>query len=394
MSLFRRGNVWWYEFWFANRRVRESAKTTSKTLAKAAEQTRRRALETGFNNLEDAREERVRTIREIAAGYLESYRLRNPRSATFAEYAVGHVTRVLGDKMLVDVNEQTVKHYQDARLRENTAPKSINEEVGFLLRLMDTAGDVLRARLRKKSLLKLKTRARIAKAFTPGEKTRLTETAAKARSPHLYPALMLALNTGMRDAVMKNLTWAQIDFEKRYLSVGRSKTEAREGRTIPLNSVLYDALASYAEWYQFRFGELHPEWYVFPYGKPRPNDPTRPVKTLKTAWHNLRKKAGHSGPLARQPAHAHHGPGRERRERSDHHGYRRTRLEANAEALQPHPHGGEACRARIDRSKANRHAEPGKRAEQLATTHICAAGGNGVPTKVPTVVKKLRVKSG
>ena len=26
MSLFRRGNVWWYEFWFANRRagVREN----------------------------------------------------------------------------------------------------------------------------------------------------------------------------------------------------------------------------------------------------------------------------------------------------------------------------------------------------------------------------------
>ncbi len=46
----------------------------------------------GFNNLEDAREERVRTIREIAEEYLESYRLRNSRFATFAEYAVGDVT--------------------------------------------------------------------------------------------------------------------------------------------------------------------------------------------------------------------------------------------------------------------------------------------------------------
>jgi hypothetical protein len=43
MSVFRRGDIWWYEFWFANRRVRESAKTASKTLAKAAEQQRRRA---------------------------------------------------------------------------------------------------------------------------------------------------------------------------------------------------------------------------------------------------------------------------------------------------------------------------------------------------------------
>jgi hypothetical protein len=134
MSLFKRGNVWWYEFWFANRRVRKSSKTGSKTLAKAAEQQRRPELERGFNNLEDAREDRVRTVREIAQDYLASYRLRNPRSARFAEYAVGHVQRILGDKMLVDINEHTIKHHQDIRLRQNTAPKSINEEVGFLLR--------------------------------------------------------------------------------------------------------------------------------------------------------------------------------------------------------------------------------------------------------------------
>ena len=48
----------------------------------------------------------------------QSYRLRNPRSSTFAEYALGHIKRLLGDKMLVDINEETVKEYQDARLRE------------------------------------------------------------------------------------------------------------------------------------------------------------------------------------------------------------------------------------------------------------------------------------
>jgi hypothetical protein len=70
------------------------------------------------------------------------------------------------------------------------------------------AGDVLRVRLRKKNLLKLKTGARIGKAFTPEEKARLIQAANEARSPHIYPALMLALNAGMRDAEMKTLTWA------------------------------------------------------------------------------------------------------------------------------------------------------------------------------------------
>ena len=68
---------------------------------------------------------------------------------------------------------------------------------------------------------------------------------------------MLALNAGMRDAEMKTLTWAQINFEKRYLAVGRSKTEAGEGRTIPLNSVLYEALSDYSKWYTKSPGRVH-----------------------------------------------------------------------------------------------------------------------------------------
>jgi hypothetical protein len=42
MSLYRRGNVWWYKFWFNGQLIRESSKSESKTLAKDAERTRRR----------------------------------------------------------------------------------------------------------------------------------------------------------------------------------------------------------------------------------------------------------------------------------------------------------------------------------------------------------------
>jgi hypothetical protein len=35
--------------------------------------------------------------------------------------------------MVVDVGDTVVKDYQKARLKEKTAPKSINAEVGFLL---------------------------------------------------------------------------------------------------------------------------------------------------------------------------------------------------------------------------------------------------------------------
>jgi integrase len=291
MAIFLRGDVWWYEFSFAGRRVRESSKSASKTLAKTAEQKRRRELEEGFNNFTDTRQARVRTVSDTADEYLESYRLRHPQSATFAVYAVRHIKRIIGNRMFVDCNEAVVVAYQNERLSEKAAPKTVNDEVGFLLRILGDQGDLLRLRLKKRKLLKLKVGKPIGKAYTAEEKERMLAEARKGRSPHIYPAIMLALNAGIRDAELKSLTWAQVDLAKGYLTVGKSKTEAGEGRTIPFNTALSETLREYAEWYEAVFGEMRPEWYLFPSGKPRPSDPTRPVTTLKTAWNTVREKA-------------------------------------------------------------------------------------------------------
>src|ERR1035437_550426 len=266
MSLFKRGDTWWYEFLFARRRVRESAKTTSKTVAKQAEQNRRRELERGFNGVEDNREDRIRTIRELGRLCPDEYRVRH-KGVVFAEYAVGNVIRHLGAVMAVDVTEQTVTAYQTTRLKEVAAPKTINEEIGFLLRLLGEAGDVIRTRLRRRKALKLAVPRGPGKAYTPEEKAAMLAAAKVARSRAIYPALMLALNTGERDAEIRGLQWERVDLTKAILTVGVSKTEAGEGRTIPLNSVLLGAMVEYSQWYTQRFGTIKPEWFVFPFGK-------------------------------------------------------------------------------------------------------------------------------
>jgi integrase len=151
-------------------------------------------------------------------------------------------------------------------------------------------------------------------AFSATEKDNLLEAASltvpekgtKAhhgtRSPNIFPALALALNTGMRDAEIRNLTWAQIDFEKRFLTVGKAKTNAGEGRTIPLNSFLLSVLADHARWHMEKFGITKPEWYLFPgradkpvKGQERPLDPSKPITSLKTAWRNVKARAGVEG---------------------------------------------------------------------------------------------------
>ena len=149
--------------------------------------------------------------------------------------------------MAVDVTERTVTAYQTTRLKEGAAPKTINEEVGFLLRLLGEAGEVIRARSRRRKTLKLAVPRGPGKAYTPAEKQAMLETARKARSRAIYPALMLALNTGERDAEIRGLQWGRVDLVKAVLTVGASKTEAGEGRTIPLNSALLEVMTEYAK---------------------------------------------------------------------------------------------------------------------------------------------------
>ena len=294
MSVFQRGRVWWFKFYFAGREIKESSRSRSKTVAKEAEKQRRRELEEGFHNLGNVREQRIRPLKDIIDEYLVGYRLRN-RAPRFAKYALGHVSRLLGNRLTVDVDASAVLKFQEDRLREGAAPKSINEEVRFLLKMLGDPGEIVRAQLRKEKQLKLKVRIQIGKAFDAPETIKLSAEVAKSRSPHIYMAYTLARNAGLRDGEIKTLTWWQINLTDRFLTVGRAKTEAGEGRTIPFNDELHEAIVQHRAQYEVKFGPIQPQWYIFPFGRPRPSDPTRHVTTLKTAWNTVRRNAKVTG---------------------------------------------------------------------------------------------------
>ena len=74
MAVFKRGKVWWYEFIFAGRRVRESAKTSRKTIAGEAERNRRLELEKTLSGMSiEKRESRIRSVSDVVKTYEGHY---------------------------------------------------------------------------------------------------------------------------------------------------------------------------------------------------------------------------------------------------------------------------------------------------------------------------------
>ncbi len=293
MSVFKNGTYYHYEFKLDGRRYRGSTGTASKPQAIAEERRQRERLEKSYSQIiqEEAREQQRKTIQLAADEFLVEYKAKH-EAPTFAVYALGHVTEHIGTKLVVEITPTVVKGYQTARLAEKAGGKTINDEVMLLLRLCGDQGDLIRAKLRREKALKLAIPPSPGRAYSSDEKARMLAEAAKLRSKNIYPALVLDLNCGLRDKELRELRWQQVDLvHKRQLTVGKSKTDAGTGRVIPLNDTVRTALETHAAWYIRRFGECKPEWYVFPAGKGQPNDPTRPVTTLKTAWTKVRDKA-------------------------------------------------------------------------------------------------------
>jgi integrase len=296
MSVFKNGTFYHYEFVLNGRRRRGSTGTASKPQAIKEERRQRERLEKSYSQVieEEAREQEQKTIKEAAEEFLVDYALKH-ESATFAVYALGHVTKSLGRRLIVEITPTVVKRYQRDRLAQKAAPKTINDEVMLLLRLCGDQGDLIRVKMHREKSLKLKLPPSPGRAYTADEKARMLEEARKLRTPLMSAALALDLNTGLRDKELREIRWEQIDLLNKKLTVGKSKTDAGTGRLVPLNETAMAALEAHAAWYTRRFGECRPEWFVFAFGKPLPKDPTRPITSFKTAWTKVRQKAGVKG---------------------------------------------------------------------------------------------------
>jgi integrase len=138
--------------------------------------------------------------------FLVEYKAKD-ESAKLAVYALGHVTDRLGKKLVVEFTPTAVKRYQRDRLAEKAGPKTINDEVLLLLRFCGDQGDLIRAKLRREKAMKLPSLHSPGRAYTVDEKARMLAEAAKLRSKNMYPALVLDLNCGLRDRVLRELRW-------------------------------------------------------------------------------------------------------------------------------------------------------------------------------------------
>ncbi len=262
MSLYRRGGKWWYEFFFQGQRIRESARTTSKTIAKQAELQRRRELEIGINRI--PKPKRMPLFKLAAEQWLATKRNLSRFTGLHYRQYVASLSEHFGDRLVCDIRLEDIAALQQRRLAEGQGNRTVNAEIQVLRQIFKPFG--LWANLQGRIRF-LREPHDTGRAVGPEDEARLLEVAGRSRSLALLPRLVLALDTGTRANEMRQLrgrdlklTWRDGAIEEGWLTVSRSKTEGGTGRTIPLSRRVCAVLTLWLS----RFSESPADGFVFP----------------------------------------------------------------------------------------------------------------------------------
>ena len=112
-----------------------------------------------------------------------------------------------------------------------------------------------------------------------GEEERLLTHA----NPHLRSIIVAALETGCRLGELLSMQWSQVRWQEGVLLLPADKTKVNEARSVPMTQRIRAVL----EMRRLDPGgqELGPEAYVFG------NEVGEPVRSIRTAWENCRRRA-------------------------------------------------------------------------------------------------------
>lgn len=291
------GRVYWFEFNWQGKTIRESTRTRNREVAARIERQRHSDLELGIAGLR--RNEGPVTVSKAVDAFLEQNEPRwGKRTHQIHKTSWKHLKPFFGKLLLQDIQPKHVSRYQRARLEQKASGRTINIEVGLIRMVM------IKHRIWQNispDVHMLREREDVGRALAPDEQDRILAAAKTSLSRGLYPAVLLAIHTGVRNEELRLLRWKQVDFLNEEIRVGKSKTQGGEGRMVPLSAKAIQVLT---EWKR-NFPNAKPEHFVFPSERVKMNkkdapggsvsiykcDPTKPMGGWKRAWTTCRKAA-------------------------------------------------------------------------------------------------------
>lgn len=286
-----KAEVYWCDFTFKGKRIRESTGQTLKSRAKVYEDTRRDELKNAVSGYVPKVKDKIQDVSEAVEKWIVKRTAgKRDRTKSYIRERCAHLIAHLGRLLVCDVCETVVATYIQTREKEKAVSTSINREVFFLSRVLGVDRKAAWPDIGAST----RNREKSGKAITREEQAALLTAARVNKSKYALPFIATALYTGFRASEVRTLRWRQIDFIGGWMRSELSKTAAGEAREVPLLPELARILVDHRAWIGKRLEAApKPDHYVFPFSScGRPVDPERSCTNIASAWWQIRADAG------------------------------------------------------------------------------------------------------
>ncbi len=279
MRVFKRGKVYWIDYFANGQRIRESTGTASKKRALQLLHKRQAAVFAGRFDFQEVKQSP--RFSDFADYYLESFSKVNKSKSMYTreQTAVRSLRPFLGKYQLNAITPMLIEHFKRKRLKDGRKPATVNRE-------LDCLRQIYRLAVRDRRVIgnparevkKLPEDNEIANAITDQDEELLLAHAA----PHLRDLIICAVDTGMRRSDIFDLRWSNVDIPNRVIVIKQQKTKRHKANKtveIPISARLLGVLR--------RLEKESKSEYVFL--SPRTGEK---LTKIDTAWRRANERAG------------------------------------------------------------------------------------------------------
>ncbi len=175
---------------------------------------------------------------EFAEKYLNEYAKSEKTSWKTDEYKLRSIRQYFGSARAGSITEVMVREFREARLREGIAKTTANRHLALLRKMFNWA--IARGLLSSNPVKGIKMFSETDRVRDRILRQDEEERLFKELAPRIRPVMILLLHTGLRYREGLNLTWDNVDLERRRIKVERTKS--KRARIIPINSTLLEML--------------------------------------------------------------------------------------------------------------------------------------------------------
>ena len=236
--IWRRGRIWWIQYYVNGRPRRESSHSDREAVAKRSLQ--QRLGEVGAGIAAPPRAARV-SYEEIRDALLSDYEVNKRKWIQEGKdgrpYMTVHLDRFFGSCRAVNITTDAIREFIRKRLEEGAANGTINRSLALLRRMFHLA--VRDRKLRDVPHFPMLKEASARKGFVEhADFQRLR----KELPEYLRPILTMGYHTGMRLGEIIGLRWHDVDFLNGEIRLEPGTTKNDEPRTIPRIGELFEML--------------------------------------------------------------------------------------------------------------------------------------------------------